>query len=169
MVFQNPDDQLFMATVHDDVAFGPTHMKLPPLEIEQRVCAALDTVGVGHLAARPPHRLSGGEKRSVAIAGVLAMSPSVLVLDEPSDGLDPAARRRLIGLLRGFAHTKVIATHDLDLVLEVCSRVLVLREGLVAADGPPESVFNDIKLLERCHLEQPLGWQSRHQPPGQDG
>jgi cobalt/nickel transport system ATP-binding protein len=92
----------------------------------------------------------------VAIAGVLAMSPSVLVLDEPSAGLDPAARRRLIGLLRSFTHTKVIATHDLDLVLDVCSRVLVMREGAVEADGPPTAIFADVELLQRCHLEPPL-------------
>jgi cobalt/nickel transport system ATP-binding protein len=161
MVFQNPDHQLFMATVYDDVAFGPTNMKLPSAEIEQRVGAALATVGCAHLATRPPHRLSGGEKRSVAIAGILAMSPSVLVLDEPSDGLDPAARRNLIHLLCDFTHTRLIATHDLDLVLDVCSRVLVLRQGEVQADGPPEVVFNNIELLQRCRLEQPLGWQSR--------
>ncbi len=169
MVFQNPDDQLFMSTVRDDVAFGPTNMGLPPGEIEQRVHAALDTVGATHLQARPPHRLSGGEKRSVAIAGVLAMSPSILVLDEPSDGLDPAARRRLINLLRRFTHTRLIATHDLDLVLDVCSRVLVLRQGQVEADGSPEVVFNDVALLQRCQLEQPLGWQSRPPPPCQRG
>ena len=161
MVFQNPDDQLFMTTVYEDVAFGPTNMKLSSAEIEQRVRVALDTVGCSHLATRPPHRLSGGEKRSAAIAGVLAMSPSVLVLDEPSDGLDPAARRNLIHLLRNFTHTRLIATHDLDLVLDVCSRVLVLRQGAVQADGPPEAVFNDVELLHRCRLEQPLGWQSR--------
>ena len=161
MVFQNPDDQLFMATVYDDVAFGPTNMKLSVAEIEQRVRASLDTVGCTHLAARPPHRLSGGEKRSVAIAGILAMEPCVLVLDEPSDGLDPAARRNLIHLLRDFTHTRLIATHDLDLVLDVCSRVLVLRQGEVQADGPPESVFSNIELLQSCRLEQPLGWQSR--------
>lgn len=158
-VFQYPDDQLFMPTVYEDVAFGPLNMGLPPDEVERRVCAALDTVGAGQLAARPPYRLSGGEKRMVAIAGVLAMEPSILVLDEPSDSLDPAARRRLINLLRSFSHTRIIATHDLDLVLDLCSRVLVMQGGRIEADGAPEEIFEDAALLERCRLEPPLSWQ----------
>jgi len=155
-VFQDADDQLFMPTVEEDVAFGPLNLGLPAEEVRTRVRAALEAVGAAHLAGRAPYRLSGGEKRAVAIAGVLAMSPSILVLDEPSAGLDPAARRRLIGLLRSFSHTKVIATHDLDLVLDVCSRVLVMREGAVEADGPPTAIFADVELLQRCHLELPL-------------
>ena len=155
-VFQDADDQLFMPTVEEDVAFGPLNLGLPSEEVRARAHAALEAVGATHLAGRAPYRLSGGEKRAVAIAGVLAMSPSILVLDEPSAGLDPAARRRLIGLLRSFSHTKVIATHDLDLVLEVCSRVLVMREGAVEADGPPTAIFADVELLSRCHLEPPL-------------
>ncbi len=159
-VFQFPDDQLFMPTVYEDVAFGPLNMGLPPEEIDKRVQAALATVGAGHLAERPPYRLSGGEKRMVAIAGVLAMEPAILVLDEPSDGLDPAARRRLINLLRGFHHTRIIATHDLDLVLDLCSRVLVMHGGCIAADGAPAEIFADAALLDRCRLEPPLSWQS---------
>ena len=155
-VFQDADDQLFMPTVEEDVAFGPLNMGLPVDEVQARVDAALEAVGATPLAKRAPYRLSGGEKRAVAIAGVLAMSPSILVLDEPSAGLDPAARRRLIGLLRSFAHTKVVATHDLDLVLDVCSRVLVMHEGRVEADGPPPAIFGDVALLRRCHLEAPL-------------
>ncbi len=160
-VFQDPDDQLFMATVYEDVAFGPLNMGLEAPEVERRVLAALATVGALHLAERAPYRLSGGEKRAVAIAGVLAMSPDLLVLDEPSDNLDPGARRRLIHLLQGFTHTRVIATHDLDLVLEVCSRVIVLRAGAIEADGTPESIFTDDDLLARCGLEPPRAWQSR--------
>lgn len=160
-VFQDADDQLFMPTVEEDVAFGPLNMGLPAGEVRARVGAALATVGAAHLAARAPYRLSSGEKRAVAIAGVLAMSPDVLVLDEPSAGLDPSARRRLIGLLRSFARTKIIATHDLDLVLEVCTRVLVLHEGRVEADGAPREIFEQAQLLSRCHLEPPLSWQ-RH-------
>jgi cobalt/nickel transport system ATP-binding protein len=160
-VFQDADDQLFMPTVEEDVAFGPLNMGLPADEVRTRVEAALQTVGAAHLAARAPYRLSGGEKRAVAIAGVLAMSPDVLVLDEPSAGLDPAARRRLIALLRSFMHTKIIATHDLDLVLDVCTRVLVLHEGRVQADGAPGEIFGDAELLRRCHLEPPLSWQGR--------
>jgi cobalt/nickel transport system ATP-binding protein len=158
-VFQDADDQLFMPTVRDDVAFGPLNLGLTPAQAEERVQAALEQVGATHLAARAPYRLSGGEKRLVAIAGVLAMLPDVLVLDEPSAGLDPQARRRLIGLLRGFSHTRVIATHDLDLVLDVCSRVLVLHQGRIEADGAPAAVFVDGELLQRCRLEPPLGWR----------
>jgi len=163
-VFQDADDQLFMPTVRDDVAFGPSNLRLAPAEVDARVKAALEAVGVAHLAARAPYRLSGGEKRSVAIAGVLAMRPSILVLDEPSSGLDPAARRGLIGLLRSLEHTRVIATHDLDLALEVCERMLVLHEGTVAADGPPLQLLADAALLRRCRLEPPLAWQGRAAP-----
>jgi len=156
-VFQDADDQLFMPTVQDDVAFGPLNLGLPAPEVRSRVQAALAAVGATALAARAPYRLSGGEKRAVAIAGVLAMSPSILVLDEPTAGLDPAGRRRLIELLRSFSLTRVIATHDLDLALAICPRVLVLHEGRVLADGAPRTLFADVELLRRCHLEPPLG------------
>ncbi len=156
MVFQNADDQLFMPTVEDDVAFGPLNLGLPLEEVRARTAEALGTVGASNLAARPPYRLSGGEKRAVAIATVLAMSPSILVMDEPSSSLDPRARRALIGLLATFRHTKIIATHDLDLVLDLCPRTIVLHQGAVAADGPTERIFSDAGLLERCHLEKPL-------------
>ena len=156
-VFQDADDQLFMPTVQDDVAFGPSNQGLSAQQVQARVDAALDAVGATHLAKRAPYRLSGGEKRATAIAGVLAMEPSILVLDEPSSGFDPAGRRRLIGLLRSFTQTRVIATHDLDLVLEVCERVLVLHHGRVEADGAPNELFADPDLLRRCHLEPPLG------------
>lgn len=155
-VFQDPDDQLFMPTVGDDVAFGPLNLGLPPDEVRDRVQAALERVGASSIADRPPYRLSGGEKRAAAIATVLAMCPSVLVLDEPSAGLDPRARRRLIELLLGFTHTRIIATHDLDLVLDVCERVLVLSEGTIRADGPAREIFSDRALLEACGLEEPL-------------
>ncbi|MDI1246451.1 MAG: ABC transporter ATP-binding protein [Rhodoferax sp.] len=161
MVFQDPEDQLFMPTVQDDVAFGPLNMGLPLHEVQARVTQALATVGASHLATRAPYRLSGGEKRLVAIAGVLAMSPSILLLDEPSAGLDPAARRRLIQLLTGFAHTRLIATHDLDLVLDLCTRVLVMRDGAIEADDSPEVIFANAELLARCHLELPLSLQRR--------
>ncbi|MDD5029540.1 MAG: energy-coupling factor ABC transporter ATP-binding protein [Rhodoferax sp.] len=156
MVFQDPDDQLFMPTVQEDVAFGPINLGLPDGEVQARVAQALATVGACHLAARAPYRLSGGEKRSVALAGVLAMRPDVVVMDEPSAGLDPAARRRLIGRLAGFKLTQLIASHDLDLVQDLCSRVLVMREGLLEADGTPDAIFADAALLQRCHLEVPL-------------
>lgn len=159
MVFQNCDDQLFMPTVFDDVAFGPLNLGLPAAEVEHRVESALEKVEALHLRDRPPHRLSGGEKRAVAIATVLAMSPDILVMDEPTTGLDPLARRSLIGLLSSFHHTKIIASHDLDLVLELCERTIVLREGRVAADGPTGEIFNEPDLLERSRLEKPLRLQ----------
>ncbi|MCE5231471.1 energy-coupling factor ABC transporter ATP-binding protein [bacterium] len=160
MVFQDPDDQLFMPTVYEDVAFGPLNLGLPPGEIEARVMRALETVGAAHLRDRPPYRLSGGEKRAVAIAAVLAMLPDILVLDEPSSNLDLKSRRQLIGLLKGFKHTRIIATHDLDMILDVCERTIVLHEGRVAADGPTTEIFNDEELLRRSHLEKPLRMQA---------
>ena len=161
LVFQDPDDQLFMPTVQEDVAFGPFNMGLPACEVQARVAQALATVGASHLASRAPYRLSGGEKRMTALAGVLAMAPEVMVQDEPSAGLDPAARRRLIALLAGFEHTQLIASHDLDLVLDLCTRVLVMREGIIEADDAPEAIFSDAGLLAHCHLELPLSLQ-RH-------
>ncbi|OIN91037.1 MAG: cobalt ABC transporter ATP-binding protein [Comamonadaceae bacterium CG1_02_60_18] len=161
MVFQDPDDQLFMPTVQQDVAFGPRNLGWSEDEVQARVARALVTVGASHLASRAPYRLSGGEKRSVALAGVLAMEPAVVVLDEPSAGLDPAARRRLIEVLPALAPTQLIATHDLDLVQDLCSRVLVMREGLLEADGPADAIFADAALLQRCHLELPLSQQRR--------
>jgi cobalt/nickel transport system ATP-binding protein len=160
MLFQDPDDQLFMPTVADDVAFGPRNLGLPEAEVGLRVAQSLETVGATHLAARPPYRLSGGEKRAVAIATVLAMSPAILVMDEPTAGLDPRARRQCMDLLAGFHHTKIVATHDLDLVLDLCTRVIVLHEGRVAADGPTSDIFRDTGLLERAHLEKPLRMQA---------
>lgn len=162
-VFQDADDQLFMPTVQEDVAFGPHNQGLVGAALAERVRAALEQVGAWHLAQRAPWRLSGGEKRAVAIAGVLAMQPSVLVLDEPSAGLDPAARRRLIELLRRCTQTRVLATHDLDLVLDTCERVLILRQGLLHADGAPAQVLADTALLADCGLEPALS-ATAHQP-----
>ncbi len=159
MVFQDPDDQLFMPTVYEDVAFGPLNLGLPLEEVNERVLNALERVGALGLRDRPPHRLSGGEKRAVAIASVLSMWPDILVMDEPTSNLDPAARRRLINLLKGFEHTKIIATHDLDMVMDVCERTIVLSDGTVAADGPTREIFSDDALLARCSLEKPLSMQ----------
>ncbi len=155
MVFQYPDDQLFLPTVADDVAFGPLNLGLPPEEAARRTQTALAAVGIAALGAKPPHRLSAGEKRRAAIATVLSMAPDVLVLDEPTTGLDPLGRRQLIELLRGFTHTKIVATHDLELVLDLCPRTIVLHEGRVKADGPTASLFADEALLASCHLERP--------------
>jgi cobalt/nickel transport system ATP-binding protein len=159
MVFQDPDDQLFMSTVFDDVAFGPLNLGLTPDEVRQRVEKALETVGVSHLRKRPPHRLSTGQKRRVAIASVLSMSPDILVMDEPSSGLDPRARSQLISLLRTFHHTKIIATHDLDMVVDLCERTIVMHEGLIRADGPTREIFGNEELLAASCLEKPLRMQ----------
>lgn len=159
MVFQDPDDQLFMPTVFEDVAFGPFNLGLPIREVETRVTAALAQVNALHLRDKPPYHLSGGEKKRVAIATVLSMIPSILVMDEPTSGLDPFARRQLISILNDFRHTKIIATHDLDMVADVCSRVIVLFEGCVVADGEPRHIFNETEMLAQWRLEKPLGMQ----------
>jgi len=162
MVFQDPDDQLFMPTVFEDVAFGPLNAGLPAAEVERHVTSALERVGMAHLKDRPPYKLSAGEKRAVAIATVLAMSPDVLVMDEPSSHLDPRGRRRLIGLLQSFEHTKIIATHDLELVVEVCSRVIVLDDGRVVAEGPTVELLNDEALMLAHGLERPHSLRHLH-------
>lgn len=165
LVFQDPDDQLFMPTVFQDVAFGPANQHLPPPEIEQRVDEALAHVGAEHLGQRPSHRLSGGERRAVALATVLALHPDILLLDEPSAGLDPVTRRRLIRWLGSFEHTRIVASHDLDLVLDCCERTLVLAAGRIIADGPTWSLLTDAALLERAGLELPLRLQGSPAAP----
>ncbi len=152
-VFQQPDDQLFMPTVGEDVAFGPANMGLDEAEIDRRVVEALTAVGAESLRDRSPAHLSGGQKKRVAIATVLAMGPSVLVMDEPTAALDPQARRQLIDLIRGFSHTTLIATHDMALVRELCTRVLVLHRGMLAADGPADEILSNHARLAACGLE----------------
>jgi cobalt/nickel transport system ATP-binding protein len=159
MVFQDPDDQLFMPTVFDDVAFGPLNLGYTATDVEERVTEVLELVGAGHLRDKPPYHLSGGEKKRVAIATVLSMSPDILVMDEPTNGLDPFARRQLIKLLQDFKHTRIFTSHDLDMVLELCERVIVLHEGEVRADGPALEIFGNDKLLAECRLEKPLSMQ----------
>ncbi len=160
LVFQDPDDQLFMPTVYDDVAFGPRNQGLAEEEVGRRVQEALERVGVWSVRAKPPYRLSGGEKKRVAIAGVLAMAPDILVMDEPTSGLDPHARRQLIGLLADFGHTRIFTSHDLDMVLDLCPRTIVLFAGAVKADGPTRDIFADAALLAQCRLERPLALQA---------
>lgn len=162
MVFQDADDQLFMPTVYEDVAFGPLNAGLPPDDIEQRVVSALERVGMAHLRNRPPYKLSAGEKRAVAIATVLAMLPDILVMDEPSSHLDPRGRRRLIELLKSFKHTKITATHDLELVVELCSRVIVLDGGKVVAEGSTVELLNDEALMLAHGLERPHSLRHIH-------
>ncbi|MDD5014816.1 MAG: ABC transporter ATP-binding protein, partial [Atribacterota bacterium] len=159
MVFQNPDDQLFMPTVFDDVAFGPLNLGFTKDEVERKVTEALETVGVEHLRKRPPYKLSQGEKRSVSIATVLAMSPDILVMDEPTSSLDPKSRTQLIELLKTFRHTKIIATHDLDMAMDLCERTIVLHQGKIVADGLTLKLFQDEDLLHRSSLEKPLRMQ----------
>lgn len=151
-VFQNADDQLFMPTVEEDIAFGPANMQLSREEIEERVVSALAAVGALSLRKRSPQQLSGGEKRRVAIATVLAMEPSILVMDEPSAALDPRARRDLIALLKEFRHTALIATHDLAMARELCPRTVVMHAGQIAADGPTTAILNDQELMDHCGL-----------------
>ena len=155
LVFQDSDNQLFMPTVEEDVAFGPSNMRLEPEEIRRRVTEALDAVGALHLRGASPFRLSGGQKKRVAIATVLSMEPSVLVMDEPTSNLDPRARRQIIDLIRRFGHTTLIATHDMEMVLDLCDRTIVMKQGRIVADGSTRHVFGDLALLEECGLEQP--------------
>jgi len=155
IVFQNSDDQLFNATVFDDVAFGPLNLELSPDEVRRRVAEALERVGLTGLEERVPFHLSGGEKRRVALAGVLAMRPSILLLDEPSMYLDPRGRRELIHLLHALGGSRMIASHDLELILQTCGRVLLLDRGRIRADGPAQSVLADAALMETHGLEVP--------------
>lgn len=152
LVFQDPDDQLFSPTVFDDVAFGPLHMNLPADEVRRRVAWALDHVGMAGFEARVPHHLSLGQRKRIALATVLSMSPSVLALDEPSAGLDPRARNGLVQLLQSLPHTLLVSTHDLALAADVCSRAVVLNAGTVVYDGANDQLLNDQALLVQYEL-----------------
>jgi cobalt/nickel transport system ATP-binding protein len=157
IVFQDSDDQLFCATVQDDVAFGPLNLGLPLPEVRARVTEALARVGLEGYEDRSPLQLSGGEKRRVALAGVLALRPPVLLLDEPSLFLDPRGRRELVAQLKGLGGTRVLASHDLELVLRTCERVLVLDGGRLVADGPTPQLLADAALMDAHGLEVPPG------------
>ncbi|MDX1688284.1 MAG: ABC transporter ATP-binding protein [Candidatus Promineifilaceae bacterium] len=155
VVFQNPDDQLFSPTVFEDVAFGPLHMGLAEEEVARRVEGALAAVEMAGYAGRQPYHLSMGEKKRVALATVLAMDPEILVLDEPSAGLDPRARRALIALLQQLPQTMIVATHDMRLIDTLCPRLVIMDEGRIVADGPTEDLLAAGDLLEAHGLEQP--------------
>jgi cobalt/nickel transport system ATP-binding protein len=155
LVFQNPDDQLFSPTVFEDVAFGPLHMGLPEAEVRRRVTAALAQVRMEAYAERLSHHLSVGEKKRIAIATVLSMEPQILVLDEPSAGLDPRARRGLIHLLHEMPITMLVSTHDLAMVREVFPRMVIMDEGRIVADGPTKELLENRPLLEAHGLEKP--------------
>jgi cobalt/nickel transport system ATP-binding protein len=164
LVFQDPDDQLFMGTVHDDVAFGPANLGHRGAALADRVHRALEAVGMAGHASREPHQLSMGQRRRVAVATVLAMDPDVLVLDEPTANLDPAARRELSDVLRSLSLTTLIVTHDLPYALELCPRSVILDEGRIVADGPTRELLADAALLAAHRLELPAGYDPTRVP-----
>jgi cobalt/nickel transport system ATP-binding protein len=164
IVFQDPDDQLFMPTVREDVAFGPANLGLPDSEVAERVEEALAAVAMREFADRPPHHLSFGQRRRVAVATVLAMRPDVLVLDEPSSNLDPASRRELADVLRSLDITLVMVTHDLPYALELCERSVILSGGRIVADGTTSGLLSDDALLAQNRLELPYGFDPHHLP-----
>lgn len=161
VVFQDPDDQLFMGTVRADVGFGPANLGLAGEELDARVMRALEQVGMDEYVDRPPHHLSFGQRRRVAVATVLAMEPEILVLDEPSSNLDPASRRELADILRSLDVTVLMVTHDLPYALELCPRSVVLSGGTIVADGSTYDVLTDADLMSAHRLELPFGFDPR--------
>jgi len=154
-IFQNPDDQLFSPMVRDDVAFGPINMALSQQEIDARVEKALNISGCKALAQRPSHHLSGGEKRMVAIASVLAMEPEIMIYDEPTASLDMRARRKVINLIKSEHKTNLIASHDMEFILETCQRVIIINSGKIVARGEAALIMHDKELMENSGLEVP--------------
>jgi cobalt/nickel transport system ATP-binding protein len=166
LVFQDANDQLFMPSVREDVAFGPANLGLSGEDLAKRVDSALDVVDGTAFADRPPHHLSGGEKRRAALATVLAMEPDVLVFDEPTSGLDPAGRRELMVTLAHLPMTQIIITHDLPLALELCPRSVIVNHGRVVADAPTRELLADVDLLAANRLEPPYGFNRSGGPTG---
>jgi cobalt/nickel transport system ATP-binding protein len=164
VVFQDPDDQLFMSTVREDVAFGPANLGLRGPELDHRVAEALDMVEMADFADRPPHHLSFGQRRRVAVATVLAMRPEVLVLDEPSSNLDPASRRELADIVTALDVTVLMVTHDLPYALQLCERSVVLSDGVIVGDGATFDVLTDDALMAAHRLELPFGFDPRTIP-----
>jgi cobalt/nickel transport system ATP-binding protein len=169
LLFQDPDDQLFCATVGEDVAFGPRQLGLRGEALQRRVSQSLAKVGLAGFEPRLPHRLSGGEKKRVGLAGLLAYEPKLLVFDEPTSGLDPRSRRQLISIVRSLPATRLFATHDLALAAEICPRTIVLDAGRVVADGPTREILCDDDLmvahgLERPRLDLPAGFLTGRVP-----
>lgn len=158
-VFQDADSQLFMTTVSEDVAFGPRNYGLSESEVAERTDAALQMTGITHIKDRPIMRLSGGEKKLAQIATILSMEPEILLLDEPSIALDPKNRRNIINILNRIQATKIIASHDLDMIMDTCSRTVLMAGGRIVADGPTGEILRDKKLLEENSLELPLRLQ----------
>jgi cobalt/nickel transport system ATP-binding protein len=159
IMFQDPDDQIFCPTVGEDIAFGPRNLGFPPDEVARRTRNALSQVGLEGFESRSPLQLSCGERKRVCLAGVLACEPNLLALDEPSSNLDPRSRRQLIGILKSCGAAQLIATHDLELILDLCSRVLVLDHGRIQADGHPREILANANLMHRHGLEVPLSLQ----------
>ncbi len=157
IVFQDPDDQLFMPSVREDVAFGPANMGLSGEELERRVRHALELVGMAEFADRPPHHLSFGQRRRVAVATVLSMEPEIIVLDEPSSNLDPASRAELADILRSLDVTILMVTHDLLYALELCPRSVIMSQGTIVADGRTRNLLADADLMARNRLALPYG------------
>jgi cobalt/nickel transport system ATP-binding protein len=158
IVFQDPDDQLFMPTVREDVAFGPANLGVRGDELDTAVLGALSAVGMEAFADRPPHHLSFGQRRRVAVATVLVMQPEILVLDEPSSNLDPAGRHELADILRSLDITMLMVTHDLPYALELCPRAVVMNDGVIVADGRTVEVLSDDVLMAANRLELPFGF-----------
>jgi cobalt/nickel transport system ATP-binding protein len=164
LVFQDPDDQLFMTTVRDDVAFGPANIGIQGEELKNVVDFALDQVKMKEFADRPPHHLSFGQRRRVAVATVLAMKPDILVLDEPSSNLDPASRRELAEILLNLDVTIFMVTHDLPYALEICPRAAILNKGKIVADGNTRDLLGNEELMDSNRLELPFGMHLDHIP-----
>ena len=159
-VFQDSDSQLFMSTSYEDIAFAPRNYGLPEEEVDRRVNQALEMTGISHLKDKQIYKMSGGEKKLVSIATILSMTPDIILMDEPSIALDPRNRRNLIHILNSFEHLKIIASHDLDMILDTCSRTILMAEGRIVCDGPTEKILTDKELLESCGLELPLCMQN---------
>ncbi len=157
-VLQNSDSQMFMPTVHDDMLFGLLNYGMKREEAEKKVSQVLDTLHISYLKDRYNHRISGGEKRMAAIATVLAMEPSVLLMDEPTSALDPKNRRMIINTIRSLKQTRIITSHDLDMILDTCSRVILIDEGRIIKDGTAEEILKDRELLEAHSMELPLSF-----------
>lgn len=164
IVFQDPDDQLFMPTVREDVAFGPANLGIGGAELDARVHDALAAVGMTDHVHRPPHHLSYGQRRRVAVATVLAMQPEILVMDEPTSNLDPAAKRELAEILKGLDLTMLMVTHDMPYALELCERAVVMNEGTIVGDGPTSQILGDEPLMRANRLELPYGFDPSFSP-----
>lgn len=160
-VFQDSDSQLFMSTAYEDIAFGPRNYGLSEPEVQERVENALSMIHIEHLKNKQIYKMSGGEKKMVSIATILAMTPDIILMDEPSIALDPRNRRYLIEILNQFHHLKIIASHDLDMILDTCSRVILMANGTIIRDGNAEEILSDKELLEANGLELPLCMQRR--------